>query len=326
MSDTNFNGIDDSYETGDGSDETYGYGDLFAEPTGAVDMTWGDTDYSAPEWTEPGAMAAPTFEAPAVDFIDQNGDFLDDRYEPFVDPDLASSITLPIAESASAFDFGATPPLLEGIIPDNPAPADDLGAAIDFANHVIANGVDSHPALAEIGAGGIQDSVNEQFAFLHELGLAPAYEGPPVNTGIAFDPFLGGDMAELGAVNPTIASLLPGGGTIDFINDQQNFVEQLAAEHGMNALGIPSFEAAMQMVTAGGGVHLANGDPILANIPFQNLSLRTILGPVFDDIIHDGVVMPNLGIFGPEAAALSNQTFPTNTAATFFANQAPFLV
>jgi hypothetical protein len=322
MSDTNFNGIDDSDEFGAGCDETYGYGELFAEPAD-VDMTWGGTDYAAPEWTDPNVMPAAGFDAPA-DFVDQDGDWLDDRYAPFYDPDVVSSVVLPVGDSSPSFDFGGTPPLLEGILPASGAPADDLGAAIDFANHVIANGVDSHPALAEIGAGGIQDSIDQQFAFLHELGLEPAYEGPPVNTGIPFDPFLGGDMVELGALNPTIASLLPGGGTIDFINEQQAFVEQLAGAHGMNALGIPSFEAAMQMVTSGGGVHLANGDPILANLPFEHLSLRTLLGPLYDDVIgDDGTIVANLGIFGPEASALSNQTFPTNTAATFFERQAP---
>lgn len=240
---------------------------------------------------------------------------------------------LPLAVSLAGMGSGLAtglPPLLAGILPAGGGRADDLGSAVAFANHVIANGVSSHPALAEIGAGQIQAEVNNQFAFLNQLGLAPGWQGAPVDTGL---PFLGA----AGVVNPGISDLLPGGSVTSFINQENDFVRQLAGRHGFSTpFGIPSFEASLaKVIGPGGNVQLANGMPLVTlGQGVEGGLFSSILGPLRSQLYPNGRLIPNAGIFGPELAGLSGQQFQsftggigsTNVVSTFFTNQAPFLI
>ena len=139
MSDLNFNGIDDSWEiTNDanynGIDDAYEWTPTYV----TNDANYNGID-DAYEWT-------PTYVT-----NDANYNGIDDAYEsaptyvsgPSLEPTTAELLNLP---SAIESIFGATPSA--GAPVWETAPADDLGAAMAFAQHLVDNPYD-HPALAE---------------------------------------------------------------------------------------------------------------------------------------------------------------------------------
>lgn len=157
------------------------------------------------------------------------------------------------------------PPMLAAMIGGASAGgANSIDGAVALANQISAGGISFSPQLAAIGIPGINDMINQQFAFLNGFGFETADLGGPLpgSGGVAG---MGATGSPAAAGFSGVSSLLGGGGFSTFIGQQQDFISQVTAARGMSPLGIPSFDSALSGVlraSSGGTLHTLSGVPL----------------------------------------------------------------